>query len=173
MTTERPEEINKVLIALIRRFGRGLEWDDCISEAWIAYMEAERSYHRYAGCCSWETYLSFRVQEALEELRRGRSRRIQLQSPFSLDQPLEENGTPAIQWFPSCQGSFENSLLFWDYVRRLDSPLREMAKNLAQGDSREEIMKEMNMDRAQYDFWRDTLRQELELSYLGNGRDGL
>ena len=29
-----------------------------------------------------------------------------------------------------------------------------------------EVMAELGMDQTQFDFWRDTLREELELSYL-------
>ena len=166
MKTARSKEKLRELDKLIDQFGRGLDRNDCASEAWIACMEAEKSYRSYAGCCSWETYLSFRVQERLELLRRQRSQQIQIQSPFSLDQPVGEKGETALNFFPSCQGSFESSVLFWDYVRHLEGPLREIARCLAHGDSAEEVMEELNMDRSQFDFWKSALREELEQSYF-------
>lgn len=166
VTPNCTKEPADVLASLVDHFCQGLNRSDCIAEAWIAFIEAEQSYHSFAGCCTWNVYLSFRVQERLAALRQARNQHIQLQSPFSLDQSIDEKGKTALDLFPSCQGNFEGSVLFWDYVRHLDSPLREMAQYLAQGDSREEVMAELGMDQTQFDFWRDTLREELELSYL-------
>ena len=161
-----PEEVNAVFSQYIARFAPGLDRSECLSELWIAYLEAGKSYPSVQGCCPWEDYLLIRVNEAIQALRAQRDRRFRIHSRLSLDQPVEENGPSMGSLFPARSGNFERSLLLWDYIDRLEPPLHTIAGRMAQGGSAEEIMGELTMDPQQFSHWKDLLRQSLEREYL-------
>lgn len=150
----------------VRRFGRNLDYEDCLAEAWIAYLEALNSYRRVQGCCGWEKYLSLCVQEQLQALRSQRNQHIQIHSSLSLDHPSGEGDSPAGNWLPAQSGNFERTVLFRDYIGQLRSPMKEIAHYMAQGDSPEEVMECMSMTPAEFSYWTDCLREQLEKEYL-------
>lgn len=161
-----PVEINALLKEYAFRSAPGMDQEECLTELWIAYLEARKSYGSFQGCCGLDAYLAFWLEQALRSLRSQRNGRIRVNSTLSLDQPAGENGPSISSLFPSPSGNFVRKVLFWDYIDRLSPPLHQIARQMALGDSPKEIMDGLSMGADQFLYWKGLLRQSLERDYL-------
>lgn len=82
-------------------YGRGIEPDDLQSEAWTACLEADNTYHKYAGCYSYDEYMFLHVRESLNRMRVQNHRQISLQSRWQFDSGREGSFGTASNWCPA------------------------------------------------------------------------
>lgn len=145
-----------------RLLGGNMDQEECRGEAWLAYWDAKITYHRYEGCCEWNSYLYYRVQEAIDEYRRVHNRNISLESPLSLDQPLgDSNETPGTLFFHH-QGDFTRGVDLWDYAWRLGECKYAILRQTANKESDVEIMSNMSMQPEEYYSLKYQLRADFE-----------
>lgn len=156
----------EMIQAVYRRFGGTLEQEEYEANAWLAYVEARLSYPAFAGCCEWEAYLYRRLQEAAEEMKRQRSRRISRESPLSLDQTAGNSAQPVIAFLrhPN-QGDFTRGVDFWDYIRRLGLEKYRMVRGFCGKETDQEIMVCLRMPQNRFYRLKRELRADME-AYL-------
>lgn len=136
--------------AQVRRFGKGLPEEDCLSEAWRAYLEASRDYRRVAGCCRFSTFAAMYIEEALDTMRQRRNRRIALESSFSLDDtPDGCYETFGMRYFPT-SGDFSARVVLWEYVRGLGEEKDRLLRGLYRRMPDTEIMEEQGLSPERY-----------------------
>lgn len=71
-------------------YGTNMDHEECRQEAWQALLEAQKSYYRVQGCCSFTVYAANQVRSALQSMRQRRNVRFTIESSFSLDKPASE-----------------------------------------------------------------------------------
>ena len=76
----------------VAHYGHHLDEEESLGEAWRAYLEADNTYSKVEGCCSFPTYAAYCIEECLEQMRQKRNAHISLESRLSLDHNLEEKG---------------------------------------------------------------------------------
>ena len=140
----------------VAHYGHHLDEEESLGEAWRAYLEADNTYSKVEGCCSFPTYAAYCIEECLEQMRQKRNAHISLESRLSLDHNLEENDETFGQRFFRAQGDFTNAVALWDYMQRQGEEkfrvLRQM--NLLYTDG--EIMKSNGLDpRSYYQMLKD------------------
>ncbi|WP_298022327.1 hypothetical protein [uncultured Dysosmobacter sp.] len=139
------EQIDAMIETLRRRSAAALDKEEFTSAVWLAYYEADSSYHLFEGCCDWDAYLHTRLNEAIEALKCERNRRMSVESRFSLNQPVGRSQRPAIDVLFPMQGDFTRGIDFWDYMERLGSPKYNMVRGFCRRDSDQEIMTDLHM----------------------------
>ena len=98
----------------VAHYGHHLDEEESLGEAWRAYLEADNTYSKVEGCCSFPTYAAYCIEECLEQMRQKRNAHISLESRLSLDHNLEENDETFGQRFFRAQGDFTNAVALWD-----------------------------------------------------------
>lgn len=143
---------------ILERSGIRLDPEEFEGNALLVYWESLSTYPAYEGCCSWESYCEVRLQEMIRKMCHQRSRRLRVESDFSLDQPWGETQRPAAEFIGPPRGDFTNGVAFWDYVDRLEEDKRWLIRCYCNKETDEEILFGTNMDRN--DLIR--LKQELQ-----------
>ena len=150
MTDSEYKIVEPFIVRCVRRYGRGMNLEDCHSEAWRAYLEADADYHLVQNCCDKASYAEQKIEEHLGLMRRKRSERIKLESPFSLDTPYYDTGESAVDHFPRKSGDCFNYVALRDFIGRLEYEEMRIAWLLDFGLDEQEIMEERRIDAAQF-----------------------
>ncbi len=124
--------------------------EDCYSESWRNYLEARKTYHRFEGCCSFETYAEFLVEKGFEEMRKRHNDLISLKSKISLDECYLNSGESIIDHLPGRTGDCVKYVELMDYIGRLQKDERSVAISLYYGMTDQEIMEEKYIKPKQY-----------------------
>ena len=72
----------------VAHYGHHLDEEESLGEAWRAYLEADNTYSKVEGCCSFPTYAAYCIEECLEQMRQKRNAHISLESRLSLEHNL-------------------------------------------------------------------------------------
>ena len=147
---------------VLRRSDVRLDREEFEGLAGLACWEALRTYPAYEGCCSWESYCEVRLQEMIREMCHQRSRRLRVESDFSLDQPWGETQRPAAEFIGPPRGDFTNGVAFWDYVDRLEEDKRWLVRCYCNKETDEEILARTDMARNDLIRLKQALRRDME-----------
>ena len=137
----------KIICEAVDNYGQGMDCEECTSEAWRAYLEADRTYCDFSGCCSHKDYAAFRVIEALNQMRQKRNERFALESALSLDMRVEDSNESIGARFGRRYGDFTKHVALWDFVERLGSEKHKLVKQLSHQCSDIEIMEKYGLSR--------------------------
>lgn len=94
--------------------------EDYRSAGWTAFLAAYRNFRPISSPDFWP-YAYGQISAALVAEKRIRQDRVY--KLLSLDAPIAADSDECLlQRLPARQGDFTNSILFWDYIRRLPRP---------------------------------------------------
>ena len=134
----------------VRRHRGSMDEEECLSEAWRAFLEARYSYRWVAGCCGFRAYAAVCIQESLDLMRRRRNQRISLESRLSLDMCFEGSAESVGARYFRKVGDFSGWVILKDMIERQEEPKRRVLWQMLQGLSDAEIMEEDRMDAQDY-----------------------
>jgi len=126
-----------------------MDEDERLSEGWQAFLSACNSYSQYEGCCEFETYATFRIQEHFDALRKKNNSELALFSPLSLNQKFPD-GNEIGTYFLKCSGDFTKGIDLWDFIGRLPENERFVVRGLYYKNDPEEIMKAGRFSQKKY-----------------------
>lgn len=117
--------------------------EDYRSTGWTAFLAAYRNFRPISSPAFWP-YAYGQISAALVAEKRIRQDRVY--KLLSLDAPIAADSDECLlQRLPARQGDFTNSVLFWDYIRRLPRRLFQLAWRLVNRDSLEEARSAMGL----------------------------
>jgi len=117
--------------------------EDYRSTGWTAFLAAYRNFRPISSPDFWP-YAYGQISAALVAEKRIRQDRVY--KLLSLDAPIAADSDECLlQRLPARQGDFTNSVLFWDYIRRLPRRLFQLAWRLVNRDSLEEARSAMGL----------------------------
>lgn len=117
--------------------------EDYRSTGWTAFLAAYRNFRPISSPAFWP-YAYGQISAALAAEKRIRQDRVY--KLLSLDAPIAADSDECLlQRLPARQGDFTNSVLFWDYIRRLPRRLFQLAWRLVNRDSLEEARSAMGL----------------------------
>lgn len=164
LTEEYVLDQNRDIILLwSKRYGRGLPPEDAFMTACLAFLQAMRTWKK--GLSPFHAYADELVRRHLEEARLQRNNHMRVESPFSLDQPIqrhEADSGNAHTIFRNVQGDFVNGVVFRDFIRGLPQPLRTLSHMLIAEYSPQEILEAVPLSHREYDQHLGVLRRRWE-----------
>ena len=110
--------VERFIHKMVRMYGQGMDEEECVAECWRSFLEAQNSYPRVKGCCDFQTYAEYSVQESLNLLRRKRNERISLESGLPLDMCFEGSCETVGQRYFRKTGDFANYVMLKDFMER-------------------------------------------------------
>lgn len=142
---------NRFIYRELQKCPRVLDEEECLSEAWRAFLEARHGYRRVAGCCDFATYAAFCIQERMDLLRRRRNVRISLESGLSLDLCFDgSNESVGSRYYTGRVGDCVAYVLLQDWIERQEALGRHIVRRMLRGMEDQEIMEEMGINAHQY-----------------------
>lgn len=76
-------------------YGTNMDHEECCQEAWQALLEAQKSYYRVQGCCSFTVYAANQVRSALQSMRQRRNVRPSKAAFHWINPPAKQAGLPS------------------------------------------------------------------------------
>lgn len=115
------KQVSRFLYELYLLWSETLEESECIGEGWIVYLDGKEKYQYDIGDVDYWDYVQTNVKEKFADLKRIRNEKISLESRMSLNQRIPGTEEEIGIFFPGKTGNFENSIVLWDYAKRLGS----------------------------------------------------
>ena len=99
-TADRHAEADQFIRKQIASYRPKWPAEECLSEGWVALLEAEEDYARHVGCCSFWDFAALYIRQRFAILQTQRNARISLESRYSLNkipgEPLPLTRLPQI-----------------------------------------------------------------------------
>lgn len=162
MSNYEYQQVNRFLHDIYCIWGRNLDEDDCRSEGWIVYLEGRRKYRYNIGDREYWEYVEKNYIEKINEIRKKRNKKYQLESEMSLNKIYGDEREEIGNIFPSKAGNFENSVILWDYIQKLGNTKNSVLHLMAGKEDDDEIMKIMRLSEEEY----YTIKLELRDDFL-------
>lgn len=155
----------RFVLKQVALYGTNMEREECCQEAWIALLEAQKSYHRVQGCCNFTVYATNQVRSALQNMRQRRNARFTIESSFSLDKPANETGHTAestgLRYAHQNTTDCANLIALKDYINQQGRQKSRILWHLYHQADAAEIMESEDLTLAEY----QQLLQELQSSF--------
>ncbi len=143
-------QINKLIHEMYALYGQGLDYDECLSESWIAYAETRHELTDiYNNSMLW-VLARRKIKEALEQKRKIRNEKIHLESKLSLNMIPKNSDEPVYSFLPTAHGDFVNGLCLWTYVEELGQKKSTILRYLYYGYDDIDIIKILRMENEEY-----------------------
>ena len=117
-TKERYLRAEQFIRRQIESFGCNSDCDDTMQDGWRVYLLAQQDYSRVSGCCDFESYVNYRFEVHMDELRYKRNERLHIESSLSLDQPLTNTNNSIGTTFFRSHGDFTKYVALQDFEER-------------------------------------------------------
>lgn len=150
MSNYEYQQVNRFLHEIYCIWGRNLDEDDCRSEGWIVYLEGRRKYRYDIGDSEYWEYVEKNYIKRINEIRKNRNKRCQLESKMSLNKIYDDEREEIGNIFWSRTGNFENSVILWDYIKKLGNIKNSILHLMAGREGDDEIMKIMRLSEEDY-----------------------
>lgn len=138
------------IMSQINSYGHFMDKNECRQEGWRAFMEAENSYYKVAGCCSFAVYAQYCILDTLDLLRKRRNKRIEIESRLSLDMNFEDCDETVGNRYFCAVNDYLGDVALWDFINRLGKEERQIISLLTQGYGDREIYDELHISRKEY-----------------------
>lgn len=154
-------QVNKLIHEMYELYGRGLDFDECWSESWVAYAETR---HELVDICNngmlW-VLARRKIKEALEQKRKIRNEKIHLESRLSLNMIPKDSDEPVYSFLPTAHGDFVNGLCLWMYGEDLGLQKSSILRYLYHGEDDLDIIKKLRLENEDYFELKRQLREDM------------
>ena len=116
MSEYERNEVMALLDEVYAQCGSGLNYEECLAEGWLAYVEAKQKLSVFSEQF-WKN-ISIEIVERLTEIRKDRNRKMALESKLSLDQTIGDSREDIRSILFPVQGDFTNGVILWQYAKR-------------------------------------------------------
>ena len=153
------EQFIREICLLYRKDGAD---EDCIMDGWAGFWQARQTYGRKQGRYPFWEYAFLCIREQILDTLAEKNRRKNCESPFSLDQPLQEGETADGHALFPAQGDFVNSIVLYDFVDSLNVDEQMVARAYIRQDTEEEIKEDFHLSSFVLESIREDIRRKLE-----------
>lgn len=155
-------QVNRFIYQLYLEYGRGLEFDECRSIAFLEYVEVRREMGDiYDKDFLW-VYSEKRIIEALKNARKARNHRFHQMARLSLNQTIGDSDEPVYSILFPAKGDFVNYVCLWYDMKQFGQAGYKLLSRLYWGDEDWEIMERMRMSADEYFSLKNYLRRKLK-----------
>ena len=167
-------QLNHFIYMLYQKYGKGLEFEECRSMAYMEYVETRNelgdiSNREFLWICS-----KAKIIKAFTHARKVRNQRIEQESKLSLNQTIGESQEPVYTFFRSVKGDFVNGMCLWHDMGQFEEKEFRILLELYCGYDDWEIMKHIGMGIEEYFEENQRLRRKISEHIIlcgGNKKD--
>lgn len=153
-------QARKIIYTYYEKYGRGLEYEECMDVSWLAYVEVRQQLANiYNTEILWEMARN-RIRDELSKLRKIRNEKIRVCSNLSLNQTVGDSKEPVYTYYFPVHGDFVNGLCLWDYIKHLGGPKEKIINMLYRGDDSLDIMDDLKMEELVYYKYIEEIRKD-------------
>ena len=157
MSEYERKEVIILIDEIYSQCGSGLEYEECLAEGWLAYIEARQRLSVFDKQF-WKK-ITIEIIGRFAEMRKTRNRKISLESHLSLDQKIGDSREEIQSILFPAQGDFTNGVILWQYAKSLGKTKYQMMQYMSQGIEDAYIIDRLHMTS---DFYYE-LKEELKL----------
>ena len=155
-------QINKFIYQLYKKYGRGLDFDECRSIGYLEYEETRRRMEdAYSSEYLW-IYAKEKIIAALNRARKIRNEKMHLESELSLNQNIGEFKEPVHTFLPTKKKNFDHSVCLWFDLEHLERRDYKILSGLYWGADDWEIISWLRMSTSEYFERKSILREKLQ-----------
>lgn len=111
-------QLDKMVYQLYLAYGKGLEFDECRSIAFLKYVEVRNELDNFYNEDLLWIYSKNRIIDAFKDERRKRNDKIRLEANLSLNQFIRDSDEPVYTILFPVRGNFVNHVCLWNDMRR-------------------------------------------------------
>lgn len=144
------KQASKMIHDCYDNFGQGLDFEECYSASWVAYLEVrERVSNIYNTDTLWVEARP-QIIEVIKNIRKIRNDKMRMESRLSLNQTLGESDEPVYTFLFPVHGDFVNGICLWDYIDGLGGKKAKILHLLYQGEDDISIMDRLQLKIFEY-----------------------
>lgn len=155
-------QLDKMVYQLYLVYGKGLEFDECRSIAFLKYVEVRKELHDFYNEDLLWLYSKNRIIDAFKEAQREKNRQIRLEAKLSMNQLIGESGEPVYTILFPARGNFVNYVCLWHDMRQLGKMCYTILLALYWGSEDWEIVDCLKISAQAYFNIKDFLRIKLK-----------
>ena len=161
------QEVERLILAMYRLKGYGLDPEECRSAAYLEYTEVRTRYYEVRMNPDYWKVVAQSICQAFAKMKKERDGSGYAKRNPSLN-AVKEGFDETVEAFLYCpQGDFVNGIVFWDYLFRLGRKKYKLARLITQKEDDLYIMEKMRLDKAELEQLKSELCQDM-LSYIEN-----
>ena len=107
-------QLDKMVYQLYLAYGKGLEFDECRSIAFLKYVEVRNELDNFYNEDLLWIYSQNRIIDAFKDERRKRNDKIRLEANVSLHQLIGDSDEPVYTILFPVHGNFVNHVCLWN-----------------------------------------------------------
>lgn len=158
-------QANKFIFDMYLKIGQGMSEDDFFGNCWMAYMEARKQYSYEMAFVQYWLDVERIMQEKIAEEKKYRNNVRRINANLSLDQTWGDyKETIGAILFPS-HGNFANSIVFWDYVNRLEDKKIRIIRLITEREDDYDIMNKLHMSLEEYYQLKVEIKEDMREYY--------
>lgn len=161
MSEYERKEVMILIDEIYAQCGRGLSYEECLAEGWLAYAEARQGLSVFSK--QFWLDVSGAIIERLAEMRKNRNRKISLESKLSLDQKVGDSKEDLRSILFPVQGDFTNGVILWQYAKSLGKIKYKMMQYMAQGIEDAYIIDRLHMTNELYYELKEELKTDMKM----------
>ena len=161
MSEYERNEVMALLDEVYAQCGSGLNYEECLAEGWLAYVEAKQKLSVFSEQF-WQNIL-IEIVERLAEIRKDRNRKMALESKLSLDQTIGDSREDIRSILFPVQGDFTNGVILWQYAKSLGKTKYKMMQCMAQEMEDADIIEKLHMTSELYYKLKEELKNDMKI----------
>ena len=155
-------QVNNFIYRLYKKYGKGLEYEECRSIGFLEYVEVRRQYgDEYNSEYLW-FYAAKRIINAFGEARRVRNERIHLEARLSLNQCIGESKEPVYTFLPTKRNNFDRSVCLWCDLKKFEKMDYQLLRGLYWGADDWELIDWLRISTNEYFEGKCILKENLQ-----------
>ena len=155
-------QLDKMVYQLYLAYGKGLEFDECRSIAFLKYVEVRNELDNFYNEDLLWIYSQNRIIDAFKDERRKRNDKIRLEANLSLNQFIGDSDEPVYTILFPVHGNFVNHVCLWNDMRRFGKRCYKVLSALYWGDEDWEIVDGLKISAKEYFKMKNYLRIKLK-----------
>lgn len=160
MSKYEESQVNRLIEAVYRFWGKGLSKEDCISGCWITYLEYKNKYGK-ESLHYWQD-VAERMAEEISRIRKSRNERCRIESKLSLNQQYGDSGEEIRSILFPVKGDFTNSVILWEFAKQLGLEKWRIMSYIANDEDDDYIMKKLGISEQRYLQIKAELREDMK-----------
>ena len=162
ISTYEEHQVNQFLHELYKLYGKGMEEDEFAADGWEVYLIGKKKWKFDIADSRYWDYVQQNMEDHIEELRKIRNQRIQLESRLSMNHVVGENKEEIGTLLHGKAGDFANSVILWNYASWLGKEKYSVLNLMNAREEDKDIMQILGLDKESYDRIIDELRVDFQ-----------
>lgn len=155
-------QANDFIYRLYKKYGKGLEYEECRGMGFLEYAEVRRRYDDIYNTEYLWLYAAERIIDVFREARAIRNEKIRLEATLSLNQCIGESREPVYTFLPSKKNNFDRSVCLWFDMKQLEKTDYQILCGLYWGADDWELIDRLRITTDEYFERKCILRENLQ-----------